>query len=75
VFVFAGLLLLAPLMALVATVLALGGHGPAGWAGGTLLLVAVAVAWRWCWRRCASWWRSTKAPETTTVRPHRLSGR
>lgn len=56
--VFGVLVLVGPAMLLVAAVLALGAHGPAGWLLAVLLVLAVAAvtvlagrsAWRW-WRR------------------------
>lgn len=56
------LVLAAPLLLLVAAVVALAAHGPLGWAAGAALVGAVALATRAGCRRCASWWASTRAP-------------
>ena len=66
---FAPLLLAVPLLLLAMAVVALGEHGPLGWAAGALLVVGVLWA---AWRAgvlVLRWWRSTKVAPRPQVRP------
>jgi hypothetical protein len=67
--VFAVLALAGPLLLLATTVVALWAHGPLGWVASVLLVAAVAGGCRWVARLAARWWRGTKAPVRTQVRP------
>ena len=67
--VFSFLALIGPLLLLATTVVSLWSYGPVGWLAAVLLvLFAVGATW-WCVRATRRWWRGTKAPVRTQVRP------
>ena len=55
-------LVVAPVMLLLAALLALGSYGPWGWAADVVLLVALGWGGREAVRRTRRWWASTEAP-------------
>ena len=67
--VFAVLSLIGPLLLLATTVVGLWSYGPLGWVASVLLVAGIAWATRWTTRLTLRWWRSTKAPVRTQVRP------
>ncbi len=66
---FAPLALIGPLLLLATTVVGLWSYGPLGWVASVLLVAFIAYATRWTARLTLRWWRSTKAPVRTQVRP------